>query len=207
MKRKKQSNEQAPEDVAIDESPDDDEAAGRPADTESELEQVIREREEFRAHWQRAQADYQNLKRRHLTEVEQSRKRTMQPLLESLLVVLDHIDMALASETTSPDAKNLALGVRLTRDQFVHALQQEGVTPIATDGPFDPRQHEAVATVEDPDREPGSIVAVVRAGWRWGETVLRPAHVSVVAAPELPAAEEESDETEEPEEGSAHDAE
>ena len=179
MKKKKQEAKEAAqetaEDVLVDEAPEGEAAE------ESELEQAIREREEFRSHWQRAQADYQNLKRRHLTEVEQSRKRTMQPLLETLLVVLDHIDMALASETTSADAKNLAIGVQLTRDQFVHALQQEGVTPIAAEGAFDPKEHEAVSTVEDPDQEPGTIVSIVRAGWRWGEAVLRPAHVTVVA--------------------------
>lgn len=191
MKKKKREPKDRNEDVAVDEAPPGGPEA--PTGDESELERAIREREEFRAHWQRAQADYQNLKRRHLTEVEQSRKRTMQPLLENLLVVLDHIDMALKSETTSPDAENLALGVRLTRDQFVHALQQEGVQPIATDGPFDPREHEAVATVVDDEREPGAIVAVVRAGWRWGDVVLRPAHVSVVASPEGAAGEPTED--------------
>lgn len=154
---------------------------------ETEFERALRERNEYLGQWQRAQADYQNLKRRHLTEIEQSRRRQMQPLLENLLLVLDNLDMALMTECTTTESQNLATGIQLTRDQFLRALEQEGVAPVSVDCPFDPNVHEAVASVSSEEANgaaPGTILATVRAGYRWGDVVLRPAHVRVVAEPQ-----------------------
>ena len=44
---------------------------------------------------------------------------------------------------------------------------------------FDPARHEAVATVNDPDTDPGTIVHVVHPGYGEGEHQLRPAAVVV----------------------------
>ncbi len=94
--------------------------------------------------------------------------------------------MALLTECTTAESQNLALGIRLTRDQFLRALEQEGVRPITAEGRFDPNFHEAVASVPatatgDPQAEPGTILATERAGYRWGDVCLRPARVRVVA--------------------------
>jgi hypothetical protein len=46
---------------------------------------------------------------------------------------------------------------------------------------FDPDLHQAVAAVETPDAEPGTILETVRKGYAWRGTVLRHAQVRVVA--------------------------
>ena len=150
--------------------------------TATDVDRLARERDEYLAQWQRAQADYQNLRRRHMAEIEANRRRSLQPLLESLLLVLDNLDMALSAERTSEESQNLARGIQLTRDQFVRALEQEGVRPVETEGSFDPSVHEAVASVPA-DQPPGTIVQVLRPGYTWGDTVLRPAQVHVAAEP------------------------
>jgi molecular chaperone GrpE len=52
---------------------------------------------------------------------------------------------------------------------------------------FDPREHEAVASVADTGHPDGSIVGELRRGYRLRDRVLRPALVAV-AAPTDPAA-------------------
>lgn len=142
------------------------------------------ERDDYLARWQRAAADYQNLKRRSAAEVEGAVRRSLESLLAGLLLVVDHLDLALSSKLESDDARALAEGVRLTRDQLLGTLRQEGVEPILEGGAFDTRLHEAVATVERDDVPAGQVVDTLRRGYTWRGQVLRAAHVRVSRAPE-----------------------
>jgi len=160
--------------------------------------EVERERDELLVNWQRARADFQNLKRRTLEDIEAAVSRERSALLEETLTVLDYLDMALASPCDSPDAKNLLVGVRMTRDQLWTLLERQSVKPIDGKGEFDPAMHQAVSTVETEEAEPGSVVEIVRRGYTIGDRVLRHAQVKVAAAPGSdieqeapPAAEEE----------------
>src|SRR6516162_5300000 len=74
---------------------------------------------------------------------------------------------------------------RTTQPLFVKALREAGADPIESVGArFDPRLHEAVATVPSNDVEPGTVVGEIRRGWRLGDQLLRPAQVAVAAGPE-----------------------
>lgn len=157
--------------------PDDD---GGPEDA---LARVTRQRDEYLESWKRAQADYQNLKRRALAEAEAAALRDQRPLLEELLLVLDHLDMALGQPFESEEARNLATGVRMTRDQLVSALESQEVERIDTEGDFDPERHQAVATIPTADAPPGHVLRVVRTGWTHRGQVLRYAQVEVATAP------------------------
>jgi molecular chaperone GrpE len=142
------------------------------------------ERDDYLARWQRAAADYQNLKRRSAAEVEGAVRRSLESLLSGLLLVVDHLDLALSSPLESDDARALAEGVRLTRDQLLGTLRQEGVEPTPEGGTFDTRLHEAVATLERDDMQPGQVVDTLRRGYTWRGQVLRAAHVRVSRAAE-----------------------
>lgn len=159
---------------------------------EERVQRLEQECDELKTSWSRARADYQNLKRRAQADYEAGIQRTMQPLLEDLLFVLDFLDMALASPATNDETRNLAKGVEMTRTKFAQALEREDVRPIDTTGDFDPSVHEATATVDRPDLEPGTIVETVRHGYTWRGNVLRHAHV-VVAAGDADAASDEPD--------------
>jgi molecular chaperone GrpE len=167
----------------IDDDPED-------AAVEAELtaeESLRRERDDYLARWQRAAADYQNLKRRSASEVEAAVRRSLEGLLAGMLLVLDHLELALSSKVESEDAAALAEGVRLTRDQLLTVLRQEGVEPIGESGEFDPKLHQAVATVERGDMDPGRVVDTVRRGYTWRGQVLRAAHVRVSRGPQSTA--------------------
>ena len=181
-----------------------DDLEGEPRDVEAELEELDdagdqsgaldaaplddvellrRELEETVGKWQRAQADYQNLKRRMNSDLELRLRRTMEPLLRSLLLVLDHLDMALMSPTESQDAKNLAIGVEMVRKQMVTALEESEVERIDDQGSFDPELHQAIGEVASEAHAPGTIVETIRAGYSWRGQALRHAEVRVAADP------------------------
>jgi molecular chaperone GrpE len=173
---------------ALRSEPDEPEVAteGTPAgaavpEDEEPLARAERERDEYLASWQRAQADYQNLKRRTFQDIQAAVRREQTLLLGDFLQVLDYLDMALASPCEHQDARNLLVGVQMTRDQLWGVLERLGVAPIATDGAFEPERHPALATVATDDVPPGEIVAVVRTGFMLGDAVLRHAHVKVAA--------------------------
>lgn len=152
---------------------------------EEPLEAAERERDELREKWQRAQADFQNLRRRTLADTQSAIQRGTGEILSDVIGVLDFLDMALKSPCESADAKALLMGVQMTRDQLWKALEAQGVTLIATDGAFDAEIHQAVATVEED--EAGRIVDQVRCGYRRPNDVLRHAQVRVSVLPEPPA--------------------
>jgi molecular chaperone GrpE len=73
-------------------------------------------------------------------------------------------------------------GVELTHRAAMQLLEKEGATAIAAEGqPFDPKWHEAVATVprNGGEVEPGTVVRVMEPGYRINDQLLRPAKVVV----------------------------
>ena len=158
----------------------------------SELELAIRERDEAKALWMRAQADYQNLRRRTQADIDAAVLRAKTEVLGEAVTVLDYLDMALAAQVTTDEAKNLKIGVEMTRTQLQGLFDRLAVKPIVAEGIFDPAFHQALSTVDTTENEPGTIMEVVRGGWLMGETVLRFAQVRVAAEPEAEDAAEDS---------------
>lgn len=162
--------------------PTDDDVSREPAEDEivlaQELDRVRKERDGFLAQWQRAQADYQNLKKRTATEVDSAVRRALAPLLGEALLLIDNLDLALASSAAAGNDE-LANGVRLSREKFLRGLEAAGVQPIPRKDRFDPQTQEAVATSERADLEPGTVLDVLREGYTHQGQVLRPAQVRV----------------------------
>jgi molecular chaperone GrpE len=160
---------------------------GAPAQSELEARCA-----EFEERWLRTQADLQNVRRRAQQELDSALLRTLQPLLDELLLVADYLDMALSAPMTTPEAKNLAAGVSMTRAKLAQALELADVRPIPTSGLFDPSRHEAGESRAS-DSPPGTILATLRPGYTWQGRILRPARVAVAAAPD--SADADADET------------
>ena len=172
---------------------------GRDLTPEEHIQVLLDKVEDLNGRWMRAQADYQNQRRRAHADLESGIKRHISPLLEELLFVLDFLDMALASPATNDETKNLVMGVQMTRTKFVQALENANVREIPTDGAFDPALHDATEVRETEDAEPGAIVATMRKGYTWKDHVLR--HAQVAVAPSAADSEAESGSDEEAVEG------
>lgn len=150
---------------------------------EDRLQSALDERDENHKNWQRALADYQNLRRRLAADVEDAVKRGKKALVTDLLLVVDYLDMALSAPATNPETQALRAGVDMTRQQLWAALQRDGVSLVRETGTFDATWHECVERVETRDAPDGAILSVLRKGYAFNGTVLRPAQVRVAAAP------------------------
>ncbi len=107
--------------------------------------------------------------------VEAERARVAQALLEAA----DELELAVAAAPEGDDP--LHRGVRLVLAGLWRRIGELGAVRLEVTGrPFDPRLAEAVdvAEVGDPAGD-GLVVAELRAGWRMGDRVLRPARVRV----------------------------
>jgi molecular chaperone GrpE len=128
---------------------------------------------------QRTKADFENYRRRTARDAALAQTRGVSKLALELLPAVDNLDRALAAASTAP-ADELAAGIKLVYDEILAALGRAGIEPFSPEGePFDPQQHEAVAQHPVPGAEPGTVAEVYQRGYRLGESVLRPARVSV----------------------------
>jgi molecular chaperone GrpE len=143
----------------------------------SEIDQLREERDEYLAHLQRTQAEFDNYRKRMLRDQTVHLERATGNLIEQLLPVLDSFELALNSSGT--DLERLRKGVELVYAELLGVLEKAGLERIEAHGkPFDPEEHEAVMHVENEDGEPG-VRDVVRSGYRLKGRVLRPAMVKV----------------------------
>ena len=135
---------------------------------------------EHLASLQRTAADFANFKRRTAEDRERELGLASEFLLLKLLVVADDFDRAL--EAMPAELKGVAWieGITLLDRKLRSLLESEGVTPIEAVGrPFDPREHEAIATVPSTGRPEGEVVAEIQRGYRVRDRVLRPAMVAI----------------------------
>jgi molecular chaperone GrpE len=157
-------------------------------DGEAEVERLVAERDEAVASWKRAQADYQNLRRRLQSDVDSAVARSKRALLTELLLVADYLERALAPEVATREGESLRAGIELTRSALLRALEREDVRPIPEGGAFDPAVHQAIESVPTGEHPSGTILSTSRRGYLHGGQVLRPAQVRVAAGPASDAA-------------------
>jgi molecular chaperone GrpE len=132
----------------------------------------------------RLSADFANYRRRMERDRAEQEMRGVEKAVIGILPVLDHLDLALSHAAGGAVDQVFLDGMLMIRDQFLRALEDLGIVRIEVTGsPFDPNEHEAVAIVPAPGIPEGTIVGVVRPGYRSGGRLLRPASVTVAAPP------------------------
>ena len=134
----------------------------------------------------RAQAEMDNLRRRNQRDVENAHKYGVERLLGEMPALLDSFEkgMESASALEGETAAAVAEGLTLCHKLFLAALARYGVTPVDPRGePFNPKWHEAIAMVANPDMEPNSVMDVLQRGYLLHDRVLRAAKVVVTKAP------------------------
>lgn len=160
-------------------------AAEAPAEVEPQDEEGLRARLEeekekaqgYRASWQRAAADFQNLKRRVEEERSEVGRLATASLVINLLPLLDDLERALHTVDVKLAGLTWIDGVWMIYRKFQAVLDNAGVKEIPADGQaFDPNVHEAISQAPG---EEGKIVSVVQKGYKLGERVVRPAMVIV----------------------------
>ena len=136
------------------------------------------ELDELNDRYKRVLAEFENFKKRSGKERETLYNSILSDIVEVFLPVLDNLENALKVETKDEEYKK---GVELVLKQFKDILKSKGVEEIPALGEtFDPSLHEAVSSVQDPDKNAKEIVQEYRKGYKIGSKVIR--HSMVVVA-------------------------
>jgi molecular chaperone GrpE len=153
---------------------------GAPPSDANELERVKAERDMLFEKLARAQAEFQNSRKRLQAESEQRAQYENATLIKSLLPVIDNFERALAQDPEKSDAKTILRGMQIVHDQWLNVLKQQQVREIAPQpgDPFDPNQHSAIMH-QPSDLPEGSVVQTLQKGYALHDRTLRPAQVSV----------------------------
>jgi molecular chaperone GrpE len=139
-----------------------------------------RERDEYLDLARRAQADFENYRKRAAREAAASGERAKSGLVRELLPVVDNLERALAS--AQKGEQHLAEGVRLVHSALIAVLERNGVEQFDPRGDrFDPGEHEALSMREQDGAQAGLVIDVVEKGYRANGSILRPARVVVSA--------------------------
>lgn len=164
----------------------------RVAELEREVASERQAATDYMQRWQRAQADFSNLKRRTQQEQEQAQRLAGARALAGILPAVDSFERAFA--TLPPTLRNFSWidGIGLVHLQLHGALQAAGIQAFSPDpgSAFDPMREQAIGDVETRDASPGTIAVVVQQGYLLGDLVLRPALVQLARAPQSASAEE-----------------
>jgi molecular chaperone GrpE len=153
--------------------------------TRAELKRVQEENNELRDRLARRQADFENYRKRVDRERSETYNRVVADVAGKVLGVLDNLKRALESEASveaseSDEFRHFLSGVDLIYKQLNGVLEALGVKQIVAVGePFNPHIHEAVITEATDEVEPDTVIQEIRAGYRLGDKLIRPALVKV----------------------------
>ena len=147
-------------------------------EAEDPLARAQRERDEYLDLARRAQADFENYRKRAAREAVAAGQRAKSGLVRELLPVVDNLERALRS--AQEGEQHLAEGVRLVHSELIAVLERNGVEQFDPSGErFDPSEHEALSMRDQDGAESGLVLDVVEKGYRANGTILRPARVVV----------------------------
>jgi molecular chaperone GrpE len=146
---------------------------------EEQLAATEKERDEYKAGWQRAKADFINYKKEEETRLQEIARYGSRELIKDLILILDGYDLALRVAKGSNE-KGIDEGIIIIRSQIEDILKKRGLEKIAISpgDVFDPAVAEAMLEIES-EYPPGSVVDVAEQGYRLHEKILRPARVIV----------------------------
>lgn len=151
------------------------------AQHDAELAKMATERDEYLAALQRERAEFTNFRQRTAKEREQERGLAGLDLITKVLALADDFDRAIDSRPAELADSAWADGIANIDRKLRSLLESEGVSAVdAKSGTaFDPREHEAIASVPGTGLPDGVIAEEIRRGYRLRDRVIRPALVAV----------------------------
>lgn len=185
-KEEKKSDSEMEKEIIADILEKEDTAGPSPRSGEGEGEASVKEnksgeeKEDYLAHLQRLQAEFENFRKRTDREKQMIRQYVLEEFVADLLPVLDNFHRAMDSFSQAEEAPFAFVeGVKMILDQFLDIFKRYGVREIKSVGEkFDPLLHEAVGA-EESDKEDGMIIKEIQKGYVINDRVIRPAAVIV----------------------------
>jgi molecular chaperone GrpE len=156
-------------------------SGGESSGQETEVQALKAERDSLLDRLKRAQAEFENARRRASKEQQDYRDYATADAIKSLLPVMDSFERALQTKSDPAEFHN---GVELIYKQLQSALSKLSVNAVEAKGQaFDPHYHEAIEMVETADVPDHQVIEELQRGYKFKERLLRPAMVKVAKNP------------------------
>ena len=161
--------------------PAEERSSGAAEMSTTEFQKLKAERDALLDRLARAQAEFENARRRAAKEQQEFRDFATSDAIKTLLPVFDSFERALQAKSAGGEFRS---GIELIYKQLQDALAKIGVHAIPAKGePFDPRYHEAIEMVETTDAPDHTVLDELQRGYKFKDRLLRPAMVRVAKNP------------------------
>ena len=128
----------------------------------------------------RSQAELDNFRKRVAREQQETRSYANADLLRSLIPILDTFAMGMDAARAESEKSIVFMGMSMVQKQMEDFLREMGVQEVEAQGkPFDPNMHEAVSQEVNAAVAEGTILRVLRRGYKLKDRLLRAANVVV----------------------------
>ncbi len=149
----------------------------------------------------RLQAEYQNYRKRSFKDVQASRMAGQLDVIDPILTVLEHFNMAVKAAETGDNMAAIQQGLTMIGNEFNNAMTELDVEAFDAVGKkFDPNIHEAMDKQSSDEIEEGFVISQWTRGYKLGDKILRPVKVVVSSGVEKEEVVVEVEETESKEE-------
>jgi len=173
---------------AVDGDPNELHEPDLTSETAECVEELVREREEFRDLLLRKQAEFENYRKRTEKERSDVTRSAHAEVISQLLPIIDACEKGLDSLRAAHaevDRRTYLEGYELLLKQMQGILERYNVTEVPGIGSsFDPNFHEAVLREVTDNHAENEVLEEYRKGYLIGERLLRPSQVKVAVAPE-----------------------
>jgi molecular chaperone GrpE len=145
----------------------------------NELEEQRNKYSELEDQYKRLWADQQNIVNRFNRERLDIVRYAASNTIEALLPALDNFDFAKRSINGNTKPEDIIKSIEMLQDQLINSLKSVGLELINTNNTFNPELHEAVHKVVDTSKPEGTILEVLKKGFKLNDKVIRVATVVV----------------------------
>ena len=188
-------NAQAGVDPALQDaaSAEPDSAEQHAAEETPSVEQLLRERDDMRDRWLRAEAEIANVRARAKRDVDDTRQYAVQKFATDVVEAAENLRRGLASlPPASPEepesVAKLREGLEGVERNFIGILERNGIQRTDPTGqPYDANLHQAMAEEPSSEHAPGTVVQAWTQAWTLNGRLLKPAMVVVAKRADHPA--------------------
>ena len=147
---------------------------------DTSIDDLQRQRDEYKDLLLRKTAEFENYRRRIDRERQAVAESAAADLLEELLPLVDDLERALKADAGTQGSDAYRRGVELIHRRMNDILRKRGVRPIEVAGAvFDPHYHQAVAHEPAEGHREGDIIEEFQRGYMLGDRLLRASMVKV----------------------------
>lgn len=129
----------------------------------------------------RLKAEIENIRRRHVQEIERTHKFALERFILELLPVIDNLERTLSiTDSSKITLSSIIEGINLTLKSFLDTVFKFGVKSVHdVNIAFNPEIHQAISTIESEEHESNQVLSIIQKGYILNGRLIRPAMVTV----------------------------